>query len=315
MDKKTSAVQEIIQSFPKYENEDDEKVHVSGARAVWSYEVYQKKPGSVQNDSVPAFEELELSDATLSIVRKNVCEGVEKLAGRNPFRVWISDILNPQLNNAVRTHPESSPWILQVLFFGEEHIAFILTLFPCDAPASEEQTATMIGFSRTTARLLMASLMNFCHTEFFLVPAALAYSETFDVERLQRDLEQQMSSASEFYGGPAKLSKTAYHELTQAVNRVMRSTSVPCALQLSPAQKPEDWLLLMDADWHKAVVHLLNMLEGILKQKITEPCHLTYEPENRTKTMITVFEIARRLSFQHKVLVVSRHEELRVPIE
>ena len=183
-----------------------------------------------------------LVNNSLAEVSKHVDSGLKKWAGKKELTVWKSDALTLHLNIPIRNFPIGCKWIYQVLCLGQDLIPFVLTLY--DGASKDERKARIV--SRKTANMLTSLLMNFCHTEFLLLPCVLPYRGTFDKDffasELRTELMAQLHHSRDVYGGPDKLTGNALQSLTKAVTDVIRSSSVPCFLQLLPdgceVQKP-----------------------------------------------------------------------------
>ena len=137
----------------------------------------------------------------------------------------MSENLPQHLSLPARTYPKDC-WLFQALCLGHDLPPLILTLYLGTSVDKEAERSQIEEFSMKCARMLTSSLIDFCHREFILLPCTLKYDEQFTVTAFQKEVDSQVDCAREFYGGPAKLRKTAFEEVVTAVSIVARVTRV-----------------------------------------------------------------------------------------
>ena len=144
-------------------------------------------------------------------------------------KVWMSESLPQHFNLPVMTSPPDC-WLFQALCLGQDLEFVLLTLYSGTSVAREPDTAQIRNFSMKCARMLTSSLLNVYHRDFILLPCTVHYKNSFDAETLQKEVEEQLDYAADFYGGPEKLRGIAFDEMVRAMSMVASSTSVPSLL-------------------------------------------------------------------------------------
>nr|KAG5688358.1 hypothetical protein BaRGS_032926 [Batillaria attramentaria] len=140
--------------------------------------------------------------------------------------VWVSDHLHLDLNIPITRSPPNG-FCLQAVFLGKHLPPFILTLYDKCKTANEEEFR---DFTTECSQLLAASIINFGHTDFVLLPCVLA-RDPLNPTTLEEEVAEQVKFSRRYYRGPRQLSVAAYKDLKKAVTAVSAVSYVPFFLQ------------------------------------------------------------------------------------
>lgn len=159
-------------------------------------------------------------------------------AGSPKGSAWISHSLPADLGiPLVQPFPESLK--LQIFFLAPKRPAFFLSIYSAkyirerlkstkisekDKVVKEEKECVQ-DFTTKMSRLMSSLLLNYCHSDFILLPCILS-EEEMNVPNLQKQIDEQIQKAKRYYGGPLNLTSRTYAKLKVATTAVVSSTHV-----------------------------------------------------------------------------------------
>lgn len=145
-------------------------------------------------------------------------------AEESPWCVWISDSLAHDLNVPV-TCPSHFQDFRQIFFIGKNFTPFVLSLFGHDDDRTKVET-----YTKDFARLLIWSLLDFCHLDFTVLPCCLKRTD-FSHELLTKIVTDQKRVIKRYFKSRTSLSGKTFLQLKSATTALVGATFIPCLLQ------------------------------------------------------------------------------------